>query len=157
MGHLATLNFSLKISTCCATRSVDLRRTRLPRGLRRSKKRTFSRPISRKLGDLGVLGLTVGEEYGGAQLGYLAHMVAIASLGSRRLVLRCSFELVRQPTAPQWRRRAEGEVSTQLVSGEHVGALAMSEPNAGSDVVSMKLRAEKKGDRYVRLEDAAFN
>src|SRR3954449_3357758 len=106
-----------------------------------------------KLGDLGLLGITVEEDYGGAGLGYLAHVVAMEELSRASASVALSYgahsnlcvnQLHRHGTEAQKRK-----FLPKLVSGEHVGALAMSEPNAGSDVVSMKLRAEKRGDRYV--------
>src|SRR5215475_1689955 len=105
------------------------------------------------MGALGLHGITVEEEYGGAGMGYLAHCVAMeeVSRGSASVGLSygahsnlCVNQLRRNGTAEQKRRYLP-----KLISGEHVGALAMSEPGAGSDVVSMRARAEKRGDRYV--------
>ncbi|MGV6872769.1 isovaleryl-CoA dehydrogenase [Pseudochelatococcus sp. B33] len=113
----------------------------------------FPAPLWRKLGELGVHGLTVSEEYGGTNLGYLAHIVAMEEIsrasGSVGLSYGahsnlCVNQIRRNGTEAQRRRYLP-----KLVSGEHVGALAMSEPGAGSDVVSMKLRAERQGDRFV--------
>ena len=107
----------------------------------------------RKMGDAGLLGVTVEEEYGGAGMGYLEHVVAMEELsrGSGAVGLSygahsnlCVNQLCLNGTDEQKKRYLP-----KLVSGEHVGALAMSESGAGSDVVSMKLRAEKKSDRYV--------
>jgi isovaleryl-CoA dehydrogenase len=114
---------------------------------------SFPRQIWPEMGALGLHGITVEEEFGGTGMGYLAHCVAMeeVSRGSAAVGLSygahsnlCVNQIRRNGTASQKRKYLP-----KLISGEHVGALAMSEPGAGSDVVGMKLRAEKRGDRYV--------
>jgi len=113
----------------------------------------FPMHLWRKMGDVGVLGLTVSDEYGGANMGYLAHMVAMEEISRASGSIGLSYgahsnlcvnQIHRNGTEAQKRKYLP-----QLISGEHIGALAMSEPGAGSDVVSMKLRADPKGSDYV--------
>ncbi|AEG70419.1 isovaleryl-CoA dehydrogenase [Ralstonia solanacearum] len=107
----------------------------------------------KQMGDLGVLGITVAEEYGGANMGYLAHMIAMEEISRASASVGLSYGAHSNLCVNQLHRNGtpaqKARYLPKLVSGEWVGALAMSEPNAGSDVVSMKLRAERRGDRYV--------
>ena len=113
----------------------------------------FPRQLWPRLGELGVLGVTVEEEYGGAGLGYLEHCIAMEEISRGSAAIGLSYGAHSNLCVNQVRRNGSDAQKRQylpkLISGEHVGALAMSEAVAGSDVVSMRLRADKKGDRYV--------
>jgi isovaleryl-CoA dehydrogenase len=113
----------------------------------------FPRELWPELGALGLLGITVEEEYGGSGLGYLAHCVAMEEISRGSAAIGLSYGAHSNLCVNQIRRNGNEDQKRRylpkLISGDHVGALAMSEPNAGSDVVSMKTRADKKGDRYV--------
>ncbi len=105
------------------------------------------------MGDLGLLGITVEEEYGGTQMGYLAHIIAMEEISRASGSVGLSYGAHSNLCVNQIRRNGSAaqkrKYLPKLISGEHVGALAMSEPGAGSDVVSMRLRADRRGERYV--------
>ncbi|CAN0478929.1 unnamed protein product, partial [Phaeothamnion confervicola] len=106
-----------------------------------------------KMGELGLLGITVAEAYGGTDMGYLAHIIAVEEISRASASVGLSYGAFSNLCVNQIHRNGseaqKQKYLPKLVSGEHVGALAMSEPGAGSDVVSMRLRAERHGDTYV--------
>jgi isovaleryl-CoA dehydrogenase len=124
-----------------------------PRAAEIDRQNEFPMDLWRKMGALGILGVTVEEEYGGAGLGYLEHCVAMEEVSRASASVGLSYGAHSNLAVNQIRRNGNAaqkkKYLPRLISGEHVGALAMSEPGAGSDVVGMRTKAEKKGDRYI--------
>ena len=124
-----------------------------PRAAEIDKSDQFPMDLWQKFGALGVLGITVGEEYGGADMGYLAHMVAMEEISRASASVGLSYGAHSNLCVNQINRNGnaaqKAKYLPKLISGEHIGALAMSEPGAGSDVISMKLKAEDKGGYYL--------
>ncbi|MCB1769949.1 MAG: acyl-CoA dehydrogenase family protein, partial [Candidatus Competibacteraceae bacterium] len=152
---LYSLNFHLgeTIDMLRETVCAFARKEIAPRAAQIDHDNQFPADLWPKFGELGLIGMTVDEEYGGVNMGYLAHIVVMEELSRASAAVALSYGAHSNLCVNQIHRNGTMEQKARylpkLVAGEHVGALAMSEANAGSDVVSMKLRADKKGDRYV--------
>ena len=155
MNNLPGLNFQLGQDIDALRDAVrDFAQDQIaPRAFELDRDGQFPMDLWRKMGALGVLGITVSEEYGGANMGYLAHMVAMEEISRASASVGLSYGAHSNLCVNQIKRNGTQEQRRKylpkLITGEHVGALAMSEPGAGSDVMSMKLKAEDKGGYYL--------
>jgi isovaleryl-CoA dehydrogenase len=155
MSNLPGLNFQLGEDIDALRDAVqNFAQTEIaPRAAELDRNDQFPMDLWEKMGALGVLGITVGEEYGGANMGYLAHMIAMEEISRASASVGLSYGAHSNLCVNQIKRNGTPEQRAKylpkLVSGQHVGALAMSEPGAGSDVISMKLKAQDKGGYYL--------
>jgi isovaleryl-CoA dehydrogenase len=155
MNGMASLDFGLgeTIDILRETVREFASREIAPRAADIDRDNTFPRDLWPQLGGLGLLGITVEEEWGGTGMGYLAHVVAMEEISRASAALGLSYGAHSNLCVNQIRRHGTAEQKRkylpQLISGEHVGALAMSEAGSGSDVVSLRLRAERRGDAYI--------
>jgi len=155
ISQFSSLNFNLGETVDMIREQVNAfsRDEIAPRAAQIDIDNEFPNDLWRKFGDMGLLGMTVEEEYGGSGLGYLAHVITMQEISRASASVGLSYGAMSNLCLNQLRKNGSHEQKLKylpkLCSGEHIGALAMSEPNAGSDVVSMKLRAEKQGDKYI--------
>lgn len=153
--HYPTLNHGLgeELDLLRDTLVQFTQREITPRAQQIDQDNDFPHDLWRKFGDMGILGMTVDEQYGGSNMGYLAHCVAMEEISRGSAAVGLSYGAHSQLCMNQLQKNGNdaqrARYLPKLCSGEHIGALAMSEPGAGSDVVSMRLRADKQGDRYV--------
>jgi isovaleryl-CoA dehydrogenase len=155
MSHLPGLDFQLGEDVDALRDAVrDFAQSEIaPRAAAIDQSDQFPMDLWQKMGALGVLGITVSEQYGGADMGYLAHMVAMEEISRASASVGLSYGAHSNLCVNQIKRNGSeaqrAKYLPKLISGEHVGALAMSEPGAGSDVISMKLKAQDKGGYYL--------
>ena len=155
ISQFSSLNFNLgeTVDMISDTVNAFARDEIAPRAAQIDIDNEFPNDLWRKFGDLGLLGMTVDEQYGGSGLGYMEHIIAMQEISRASASVGLSYGACSNLCINQLSKNASHEQKLKylpkLCTGEHIGALAMSEPNAGSDVVSMKLRADKKGDKYI--------